>query len=262
MMPQPFFDRLRAYYESIAAVLRGESDAAAIFPNTSDMGGAREQLYIDFLRNHLPSACNANLGGFVFNQNGEESRQIDAIVTTDTCPQFLVNGNKSFACVDGCLAVVSIKSMLDSAGLRDAVTNIASVPQHNIDYPWDEITIANPKIDMWPLKIIYAIDGVAARTLKETFAEFNAPNPTIPRNRLPDIIHIAGKYSLRRCWTDTEYEGHTIRSGNYVTMTVDVDVACLAWVVERIQQLCVASRFIPYNYSTLLYKMFEMEPRS
>ncbi|MBC8875793.1 MAG: hypothetical protein H8E44_40730 [Planctomycetes bacterium] len=258
-MPKPFFSRLVDYYSSVAAVLRGESDAAAIFPNPTDKGGAREQLYVDFLRAHLPSACNANLGGFVFNQFGEESKQIDVIVSADTCPRFDVGG-KSFACIDGVLAVVSIKSILDSDAIRDAVTNIASVPQHRIDYPWDKIAIDNPMIDMWPLKVIYAIDGVSVETLQQTFSEFNNPEPTIPKNRLPDVLHVAGKYSLRRSWVDIIHEGRTIPACRYVTMTAEVDAACLAFVVERIQQLCLASRLIPYNYSEYLYRMFEMEP--
>ncbi len=261
-MPKPFFERLHQYYEAVAMVLRGESDATSIFANTTDKGGAREQLYVDFLRNHLPSSCNANLGGFVFNQAGEESKQLDAIVTTDVCPQFKLPGSKTFACVDGVIAVVSVKSLLDSAAIRDVVSNIASIPQHDTRYPWEHIPIDNPMIDMWPLKIVYALDGVSVETLKQTISEFNNPEPTIPRNRLPDIIHVAGKYCLRRAWNDVEYEGHTIRAGHYYTMTVDVDVACLAWVVDRIQQLTLASRFIPYNYSKSIFGMYGMQPQS
>ncbi len=254
-MPKPFFSRLVNYYNSVAAVLRGESDAADIFPNTTDKGGAREQLYVDFLQDHLPSACNAKLGGFVFNQAGEESKQIDVIVSTDMCPQFNV-GQKSFACIDGVLAVVSIKSMLDSAGIRDAITNIASVPQHRIDYPWNKIVIDDPMIAMWPLKIIYAIDGVSVETLQETISEFNHPKQRIPKNRLPDVIHVAGKYSLRRSWVDIVHDGRKIPACSYGTFTAEVDAACLAIVVERIQQLCLASRFIPYNFSDYVYRMF------
>jgi len=258
-MPKPFFSRLVEYYNAVAAVLRGESDAANIFGNTIDKGGAREQLYVDFLRNHLPSTCNVKLGGLVFNQAGEESKQIDVIVSSDMCPQFNMR-QKSFSCIDGVLAVVSIKSMLNSHGIRDAITNIASVPQHRIDYPWDKVVIDNPMIDMWPLKVIYAIDGVSVETLQKTISKFNHPTQTIPKNRLPDVIHVAGKYSLRRSWVDIVHEGRAIPACHYVTMTAEVDAACLAFVVERIQQLCLASRFVPYNFGDYVYRMFGTEP--
>ena len=51
-MPDNFLDRLRAYYLDVAKVLRGEADAAKIFPNSTDKGGSRERIYIEFLRQH------------------------------------------------------------------------------------------------------------------------------------------------------------------------------------------------------------------
>jgi hypothetical protein len=207
-------------------------------------------------------ACNANLGGFLFNQDGYESRQLDVIVTTDVCPQFNFHNplghGKSFACVDGTLAVASIKSKLDSAGMRDAIENIASIPQHRWDFDWDQIGIESPDMDMWPFKIVYAFDGVSAETIKTTMAEFNQPEQTIPRNRLPDVIHVAGKFCIRRSWRDLQHDGRPIKAGTYFTTTADVDVAMLALVVERIQQLCLASRRIPYNYGEFFYRMLDM----
>lgn len=169
-MGTPFFDRLRRYYSSVAAVLRGQADAAAVFANPTDIGGARERLYFDFLRQHLPCACNVTLGGFLFSQDGHESRQIDVIVTSSACPQFNFHNpdghGKSFACVDGTLAVASIKSYLDSRQIRDAIEGMASIPQHKRDFDWSRIGIENPDMDWWPLKVVYASDGVSADTLK------------------------------------------------------------------------------------------------
>ena len=108
-----FFDRLADYYRNVAAVLRGEADTASIFPNSTDKGTSREQVYIDFLRSHAPSKCNVFAGGFLFHMDGRESRQLDAIVTTDTAPRFDFhnknNSGKSFAPVEGTLGVVSVK---------------------------------------------------------------------------------------------------------------------------------------------------------
>jgi Domain of unknown function (DUF6602) len=116
-MPKNFFTRLRNYYLDVAKVLRGEADAASIFPNTTDVGMAREKIYANFLKEHAPSKCNVFLGGFLFDLNGSESKQIDVIVTTDTAPQFNFrnqdSGGKSFSPVEGTLGIASIKSNLD-----------------------------------------------------------------------------------------------------------------------------------------------------
>jgi len=87
-MTQTFFDRLRAYYTKVAEVLRGEADATSIFPNPTDIGTSRESIYKEFLKQHLPSKCNVFLGGYLFDDDGAESKQLDIIITTDTTPCF------------------------------------------------------------------------------------------------------------------------------------------------------------------------------
>jgi hypothetical protein len=124
-MSKLFYERLKTYYSKIGEVLRGEADAASIFPNTTDIGMSRQRIYAEFLRLHLPSSCNVYFGGFLFNLDGEESDQIDVIVTSDICPQYNFHNpkgrGKSFACIEGSLAVVSLKSNLDSTQLKEAL---------------------------------------------------------------------------------------------------------------------------------------------
>jgi len=80
-MPRNFYTRLREYYLKVAEVLRGEAEAAAVFLNSSDIGATREKIYADFLEQHSPSKCNVNLGGFLFHEDGTESKQLDIIIT-------------------------------------------------------------------------------------------------------------------------------------------------------------------------------------
>ena len=116
-MPEPFFTRLKNYYQDVAKVLRGEADASNIFPNSSDKGFMRENIYAEFLRQHAPSKCNVFLGGYLFDEDGNESRQMDIIITTDTTPRYDLHNKggsgTSFSPVEGSLGVASIKSMLD-----------------------------------------------------------------------------------------------------------------------------------------------------
>lgn len=64
MTKKPFFERLKEYFDQVNAVLRGEASSASIFPNTSDIGLAREAIYAKFLKSHLPTNCNVLFGGF------------------------------------------------------------------------------------------------------------------------------------------------------------------------------------------------------
>lgn len=262
-MPSPFFERLRNYYREVAAVLRGESSAGSIFTNTTDIGTTRELVYRKFLEEHLPSACNVMLGGFLFNQQGKDSGQIDVIVTIEDCPQFNFTNTggsgKSFSCVDGTLAVASIKSHLNSNELRNAMENLASIPQHRVAFDWGSLGIENPYYEEWPYKIIFASNGIEAETLKKTMTDFYTEHPAIPSNRRPDIIHVVGRFCIRRAFRDLVYEGRTIKAGTYFTTTADVDVASLVVVVHAIQQNLAASRYIPFDYSELFSGMFGME---
>src|SRR5688500_18060979 len=87
-MPDNCLDQLRNYYLAVAKILRGEADAASVFPNTTDIGMSRERVYKEFLKQHAPSKCNVFLGGYLFDEDGAASKQLDVIITTDTTPRF------------------------------------------------------------------------------------------------------------------------------------------------------------------------------
>ena len=72
-MSKTIYQRLADYYAQVATVLRGEAKASSVFPNTTDVGLSREGIIAHLLRSHLPSKCNVFLGGFVFDESGNES---------------------------------------------------------------------------------------------------------------------------------------------------------------------------------------------
>ncbi len=168
-MTQNFFDRLRSYYIKVAEVLRGEADAASVFANTTDIGMSRELAYAEFLKQHAPSKCNVFLGGFLFDDDGDESKQLDIIITTDTAPRFNFHNKdgagKSFSPVEGTLGVVSVKSTLNKAELFDALGGIASIPPTRPLGNRVNALLNIKKYDDWPVKIIYSSKGIAPETL-------------------------------------------------------------------------------------------------
>jgi hypothetical protein len=257
-MTKPFFERLRNYYLKVGEVLRGEASAAAIFLNTTDIGMERERVYAEFLRTHLPSSCNVLFGGFLFNLDGDESRQIDLIVTNDVSPQYNLNNEhgqaKTFACIEGCIAVASIKSVLDTAQLKDALDNIASLPKKR---PLDNrvsplINVLN--YEEWPYKIIYASDGVSLETLLSGIEEFYKEYPDIPRYLRPNLIHVAGKYNVVRILPagGQTRDGTRLPGDTFYPLNDPTDVFALQYAVQNIQQYAVASQYIHFKYDEIL----------
>ena len=117
-------------------------------------------MYADFLRFHAPSKCNVFLGGFLFDENGDESHQLDIIVTTDTAPRFDFQnrdgtGSHSPQLRAQYSGVASIKSNLNKAQLEDALLGIASIPTKSLEgRRCHNIEISN--YDDWPYKVVYA----------------------------------------------------------------------------------------------------------
>lgn len=264
-MTDNFFYRLREYYLKVAEVLRGDAEAASIFPNTSDIGGSRERVYESFLKQHTPSKCNVFLGGFLFDDNGNESKQLDIIITTDTAPRFNFHNKdgfgKSFSPVEGTLGVASIKSMLDKAQLEDALLGIASIPQTKSLEGRISILVTIGDYDDWSYKIIYATNGLEASTIMNHITSFYESHSEIPINRRPNIIHVSGKYVIIRAtkgmklysYSTGEKEDMTV--GTYRIIIRDADLQGIIWVLDSLQRKAVASTKILYSYGEYINKV-------
>lgn len=262
-MTQPFFHRLRAYYLKVAEVLRGEADAASIFPNSTDVGISRELVYLEFLRKHVPSKCNVFVGGFLFDDDGNESKQLDIIVTTDTAPRFSLHsfggGGKSFSHVEGTIGVVTIKSRLDKAQLEDALVNIASIPAtkplEGRMSPFEKVE----DYEDWPYKVVYSTEGLEAQTILAHMDSFYQRNATIPIARRPHLIHVAGKYVIFRAvpglTAKRSTDGKEADLGTFVHLVTDSDLQGIVWVLDNLQLRAAASTHIFYSYRNLINKV-------
>lgn len=236
---------------------------SSIFANTTDIGLSRELIYAEFLRQHAPSKCNVFLGGFLFGENGEESKQLDVIISTDTAPRYnFLNQDgkgKSFGPVEGCLGVASIKSMLDKDQLYDALDGIASIP------PTQPLgNRINPALKIegyedWPYKIVYASNALTPETILNHIADFYKSHPKILLSRRPDIIHVAGKYVIFRIkpgmgilniYSDEKRDLTEI--GLYKTFLTNSDIQAMMWILDELQKRATISSHIIFNYSWIV----------
>lgn len=264
-MAQTFFDRLRSYYTKVAEVLRGEADAASVFANTTDIGMSRELAYAEFLKQHAPSKCNVFLGGFLFDDDGAESKQLDLIITTDTAPRFNFHNKdgsgKSFSPVEGTLGVVSVKSTLNRAELFDALGGIASIPPTRSLDGRVNILLKIPNYDDWPAKIVYASKGIAPETLLAHLNEYYIANSAIPLNRRPNFIHVAGSCLIVRAQEGMSLHdrgsgtAQSLSLGSYHLVTSDSDLQAIVWTLNQLQQNATASTHILFSYDSLINKV-------
>lgn len=261
IMSGEFFERLQKYFSKVAVVLRGEADIASIFPNPADIGTSRESIYAAVLRQHLPRSCSVFSGGYLFDMDGNESKQIDLIIINDVSPQFnFLNPDgrgRSFACIDGCVGVVSIKSMLDRSELVHALRNIASLPTK---VPLEEgrynTFVKIRDYDDWPYKIVYASDGIEMDTALETINTFYKENETIPFSKRPNIVHVSGKYNILRAWKGASTRsGKEIPENTYCGNPDTSDAYSLLATILSIQTIVLASNQVYYNYSELVNKL-------
>lgn len=259
-MSQPFFNRLRDYYAKVGEVLRGEASAASVFANTTDIGLSREKIYAEFLRQHAPSKCNVLFGGFLFHENGDESKQVDLIVTTDTCPQFNFHNQrgdgKSFACVEGAIACVSIKSFLDKAQLEDSLLNLASIPPTKSLEKRVLPLLDISNYEDWPFKVIYASDGLGADTILGHLHAFYLTHPNIPESRKPNLIHVAGKYLIFRSQGTEILDGNRkLNKGEFVILGGSPDIQAIVWTIDGIQSRASAAAYILFRYDFIVNKV-------
>jgi len=255
-MSGEFFDRLKLYYENVGEVLRGQADAASIFPNMTDIGTSRERVYAEFLRSHLPSCCNVMFGGFLFSLGGAESKQLDIIVTADCVPQYKFTNKegdgKTFACIEGTLAIVCVKSDLTSAQLTNALDNIASIPDKQPLTPGQKPPNLNiPYYDDWPFKVIYASNGVSIETLMNSLVGYYQSN-LVPITKSPNLIHIAGRYNVVRLIPGAKtIEGEEVQPNRFYPQEDKTDIWALTHVIDSIQEKASAARHISFSYRAI-----------
>jgi len=247
----------------VGEVLKGEAEAASIFPNTSDIGLSRELIYSEFLKQHAPSKCNIYLGGFLFGEDGSESKQLDVIISTDTAPKYDFHNTdgkgKSFGPVEGCLGVASIKSTLDKDQLIDSLQGVASIPlTQPIENRVNPSYILQDYED-WPYKIIYASNGLKEDTILNHLNDFYDLNPQVPTHRRPNIIHVAGKYVIFRIkkgmsLTNPDGSNLIIDIGKFHSFNTDSDRQAMVWILDDLQQKATSSNHINFNYSMIINK--------
>ena len=207
------------YFHRMSELLQDEKNASDVFRNPGDKGQTREDAVKRFLEAHLPSRCNTISGGYVFDLSSV-SKQLDLIITNDLTMQFRQFGNegKSFAPIEGCYGIVSVKSVLDGDSVRQCLEEFQSIP----DFPKLKI---NPTLkpgtllEQIPFKAIFTFSGLRPETIIDHMGDFFNENDT-PHHKKPNMIIVNDSCLIEKTLSagGTLYSGTPVEPHSYVPM--------------------------------------------
>lgn len=197
----------------------------AIHDNRSDLGDIRENLLMDVLKRYIPSKFNIEKGGFLFDIEGNKSKQLDILITTEHTLKFLhtvEENSKTFNCIEGCVAVISMKTNLNKSDLNDSILNLDSIPKIKKFAKHPIYTNIDELVKELPLKIIFALRGSDYKTTWKNLHEILEEN-NITAEQSPDFIVINNEFTIakrRKAYSAITQKGlNTTPIGNYVGYT-------------------------------------------
>lgn len=167
-------NRVNAYLNSVADLLAAEAGSASHSRHRTTIGHNREQFLVTFLNRHLPSRLRAQLGGTVVSHYGEESSQIDVLVTSDLGLRFETN-DTPFVMTEAVAAAVSVKSNLNKESIYESLSGLLSIPAPSPEvvtfpllrsdsFPWFR--------QKYPTLWVFAYEGVSSKTCLKHLRSF------------------------------------------------------------------------------------------
>ena len=257
---------IKDHFASVAKEFRSQAEQAGLLNHPTGIGTEREETYRSFLERHVPKMCDVFLGGYVFDLKGNRSKQTDIIITGGNTPRFrLPNGNRFIAPLEGTIAVAEVKSRLDKNTLQEAMNNSLSIPA--MPAP-DGIFPSFLGVDQeaWedtPYKIVFAFDGIEQDSANKHLIDFLKDERNQVGARLPNLIHVLGKYTIRKVYASQIRDKSTgaIAQGNnfaYHSFSKGADILAMLEILTTIQHSAFASNYLKYDYSEWYIRIQEM----
>lgn len=239
------FYELAKYYQAATEQLNSEAKQAKILSNTTAIGTDKEEIYRRFLERHLPKNCDVFRGGYVFDINGNASKQIDVIVTAGPTPRFeMGSGKQAIAPIEGTVAVIEVKSKLNKKELTKTLDLFSSLPRIEENSQQLNPQIKLPKYWKWdfPYKVLFAYDGIKKDKLCAYILEYYKENPDIPQECRPSVIQVLGQYAIFRMLPDMiilEPDGKKAEqqplSGTYRWFNKQSDLLAMAFMFSHVR---------------------------
>lgn len=260
-MTESVFERLLSYFQSHADKLETVVEGTKIFGNKGDAGIAREDELAKFLKIHIPKRCNIVKGGFVFDYQGAESKQIDLIITNDATLQFLDSSTeKSFNSIEGCDSVISVKTFLDKDTLIDSIDNLASVPPPSNIQVSSQVSNPEKMMGQLPQKIVFAYGGLSHQTIYGHLAAY-LMETKLPLEKAPNMIIVNNSFYIELTGVEGVplVDGSTMKPNAYGLWVKEENryqgALALVHLLVRIQHILTLSPYLIIGWEPYLKGM-------
>lgn len=265
-----FFDRLLQTFQAESEQLGKVLKTTQIHDNKPDIGREREDALLEFIRRHLPLSCSIGRGGFIYDLEGDRSKQIDLLITNDRTLQFRTtfdNKSVSFSCIEGCLAAISVKSKLTKKELIDSIENLRSIPTEQNFRISPLITNPDEVVSQMPQRIIFAYDGINFESLRKNLDEYIKQKSLSIKER-PDLIIVNNSYFFAKIppgGANDIFTNESLTPGIYTANSLkemnDIGGAALLNLLTRIQNLVLLSSYFDVDYQLYLNKIMRFTHR-
>src|SRR5215208_2146838 len=210
--------RIQRYFNSLAQQISHEAQRAGTSSHRPDIGTNREVIVHRFFRNHLPKRLTPTIGGNILGAGGDESNQIDIVVSSDVAVRF-DEDERTFTTAEGVAAAVTVKSVLDKTSLNDCLMNLASIPQaHSSILTYKALRPGSFDlfVEKYPSLYVFAFEGIQPQRCFDYVVDFYRQHPEIPTNRYPSGITVNCSYFIGYFKVDTTTStGDIIKAGTF-----------------------------------------------
>lgn len=168
MSSEKFFHK---YLKSALAILNSQCDATRVLRHSATAGAAREQIIKDFLSSHLPELITV-MSGQIVDSSENYTKQQDIVLVLKSMPRLPFASGSDLIFQEGVVAIMEIKTVLNTSVLRNIGENIKSVRELT---PAAVVTTQMGITHNWPAnKVLAAIvtySGTSLESLLEQLVE-------------------------------------------------------------------------------------------
>lgn len=253
------YQAVSSFFQSAAQQLLADARQSATLSNPTAVGSEREASIRRTLVRLLPPSCEVLSGGYLFDFEGNASRQIDIIVLSGSTPRFAASHDgQAFAPIEGTIAACEVKSYLNKEQLIQALENFAALPA--LQHPEAALApyIKKPDAEFWwdvPYKVIFAFSAISPTLLCQYLNDYYQQHADVPPACRPTMVYVLNRYVVMRMtpgMTVKEADGSTAPDqpevGKYHSFTNQPDTMGLVWLIAQLQTRVFFANHMNWRY--------------
>lgn len=236
-----FASEIRTHYHNLRLRLLEQMIGARMLASSSDLGDEVERIWQQFLERQLGPMFRVLRGGFICDQQGNKSCQMDLIVVPADSHVFVPGdseGGKAHVLADQVLSAILVTANLTTEKLESDWGKLQSLPlfaERAKDYPQLE---GHP----WPLCYILGVQSDSAEELKQAWVAICTKGVPVNVPQLVIALDAGVLYCGLRKWPSPRYPGNYVEATHVRAVTELFAGLGLAWLIAQHQGRLAAMR--------------------